>query len=106
MHIPNADSRIEYKICLLTWKIIHLQQPKMLAEIVSKKCANERLRNGHDTNKIDTDKTNLTNISKRRFKEAASEFNKLPKEIRDINELQKFKKALKTHICKRAYLAT
>ena len=103
LHILDAKSRIDYKIALLTWKVVHLKQPKMLAEVVKTTNGNDRLRNGKDLNKVKINNNKLTNITKRRFTEAANIFNKLDKDIRDLDDIKLFKKALKTHYFKKAY---
>ena len=90
-------------MALLVWKTIHLRQPRMLAEIIEPIQGNEKLRSGSDLNKAKTPKGIPTNISKRRFAYASSTFNELPRRIRDIDDVSRFKRALKTYICTEAF---
>ena len=98
LHILNAKHRVTYKVCNITWKIITMNEPKMLANIMPTNKADPRLRSNKDIYKINKNPKLPTGMTNKRFTFAAEAFNKLPKHIREIQNAENFKKHLKTHL--------
>ena len=98
LHLLDATQRSEYRVILLTWKAIHLKQPKILLDILPPRQVHENLRSASDFNKIGIPQCPPTRKTKTCFLYTSQEFNELPERIRNIENEKSFKKALKTHI--------
>ena len=47
-----TKERVEYKICILTWKVAHLGEPKMICRLLPTNEKDVRLRSSRDTSKV------------------------------------------------------
>ena len=58
----------------------------------------------NDTNTLEEPRTRMATVGDRAFSVCGAKlWNELPKELRDIESLDSFKKCLKTHLFRRAY---
>lgn len=102
LHWLPITERIQFKVALITHKVIHTQQPKYLADIVSIYRPTRELRSssqqrlsGHNT---------LTKTGERSFSYTSSQiWNGLPLDLRAEGCTRTFKSKLKTHLFKSAY---
>ena len=103
LHILPIKARIEYKICLLTFKALHYGEPKYLAELLQKRENNSSLRSSSVRSLEEPIISRLT-LSNRCFSYCAPRlYNSLPIEIQNADGLENFKKLLKTHLFRMAY---
>ena len=106
LHILPIRTRIEYKICLLTYKSIKNGKPAYLASLLNIHQPNNSiaLRSQYDTEKLEEPNISQARYSNRCFSYCAPRlYNKLPLQMRKMNDIAKFKKELKTHIFSKAY---
>ena len=103
LHFLPVKARIEYKICLLTYKALKYGQPYYLSELLKpfEPSSNVELRSRGRLNEPVI--SNLAN-SERCFKYHAPRlYNKLPSDIKMQNSIQNFKQKLKTYLFQKAY---
>ena len=103
LHILMTKERVEYKICILTWKVVHLGEPKMICRLLPTNEKDVKVRSSRDTSKVCMNKKIATTITSKRFSNATKIFNDLPKNLRDIDKIDSFKKQLKTFLFRKAY---
>ena len=105
LHWLPMKARIEYKILLLTYKALKLCEPKYLADYLSlfRPESNVTVRHASETNRLSEPRTNCA-LGERAFNHCAPRlFNKLPPEIKNIDNVMKFKKDLKTYLFTKCY---
>ena len=95
-----TKERVVYKLCTMAWKLINFKEPKMLVKLFPTNITDSRLRSSKDISKVPISKKFTTRVTCKRFSNSVKVFNDLPREIRDIKNLDCFKKNLKTHIFK------
>ena len=98
LHILGARDRAKFKVMLLTWKTLHLNEPKILVDLIPKRKLNSKLRSSTDAYKVGHIKRFATKTTKSRFGYACQIFNELPQSIRSIKDIDRFKKQLKTFL--------
>ena len=92
LHWLPIKARINYKICTLTHIALSTQKPAYLFQKIN------RTRTRLFVPRINT------NYGKRSFHYSApSLYNSLPNELKQVTDIQRFKKKLKTHLFTRAY---
>ena len=105
-HFLPVRHRIEYKICMMVYKSLNNGTPGYISEML------QRRKPKPMSLRVDCDMTRLEEVhSKYIYKTTEKAFsiaapriwNRLPKEIRTIETLPMFKKALKTHMFTLAY---
>ena len=90
--------RIDFKIRLLTFKVIHGLAPSYLTSLIAVKTNAYNLRSSNDCLLNMPKKITKKALDDRAFQVAAPGlWNKLPASLRNIDCLQDFKRYLKTH---------
>ena len=111
LHWLPVRARIEFKICLITFKVLKFRQPQYLLGLLTPLTvtAGVRLRSTDDPFRlIEPRAVRERGFADRSFSYAAPRlYNQLPVAIKQLNSVDNFKKQLKTHLFSRAYdLAT
>ena len=107
LHWLPIRARIEFKICLLTYKALKYGEPKYLRDclvpIAEATSANVTIRHASDPYRLFEVGVNRM-MGDRTFRYAAPRlFNRLPLDIKDSQNVLTFKKKLKTHLFARCY---
>jgi hypothetical protein len=107
LHWLPIKARIEFKICLMTYRILKYQEPKYLLELLEPYSSGSgmRLRMADDGVHLNEPRAiNERSFNDRSFSYSAPRlYNRLPLYIREINCDESFKKKLKTFLFERAY---
>ena len=102
LHWLPIQSRIIYKVVLLTFKALHGLAPKYLSDLLEVYTPSRSLRSS--TSNLLTSAQSRTKAGDRAFKSAAPIlWNGLPATLRSLDSLNKFKSALKTHLFNKYY---
>ena len=93
-------TRIKYKICLLPHKAIQSKEPFYLNETLAlQEPSSIKLRSNYDTQKLVENRVPGHGFTNRSFKYCAPHLYKtLPKSIRQLDNIETFKKTLITYI--------
>uniref|UniRef100_A0A3B3HT49 Reverse transcriptase domain-containing protein n=1 Tax=Oryzias latipes TaxID=8090 RepID=A0A3B3HT49_ORYLA len=103
LHWLPIRSRIQYKLCLLTYQCVHGTAPAYLSELLSLH-ATSRLLRSNFTHCLHQPRTRLTTMGDRAFQAAAPRlWNNLPQSLRAPQSLGTFKKGLKTFLFNNAF---
>ena len=103
LHWLPVNYRIQYKILVCTYKAIHQIGPEYLNELVTPYCPSRSLRS-ESTMQLQVPQTKTKFYGDRRFdKSSALLWNSLPIQLRQVQSLDTFKRALKTHLFKQAF---
>ena len=98
LHWLPVPKRIQYKILLLTFKVIHGLAPRYLAELLELQVT-ERDTRQTDTNRLHQPVMNTRTFGDRAFVAAAPTlWNSLPAKMRLVDSIDTFKKQAKTHL--------
>ena len=104
LHWLPIRQRIIFKICVLTFKLLHGQGPDYLQDFLHHKHNTRSLRSTMDHSLLVIPRTKCKTFAARSFSVAApSLWNGLPKDIRESNTLLSFKRDLKTHLYKETF---
>ena len=106
LHWLPIRQRITFKICVLTYKLLHGQGPDYLRDFLHYKhnTSNRSLRSTTDQSLLVIPRTKCKTFTTRSFSVAAPTlWNNLPKGIRESNSLLSFKRDLKTHLYKETF---
>ena len=104
LHWLPLHERIEFKIIIMTFKILHGCAPGYLEQLLEIYSPKRQLRSSTNCYQLTVPRYNTRMYGYRSFSVAAPTlWNRLPNRIRSITEFQTFKKLLKTHLFKRAY---
>ena len=106
LHWLPIKERIDYKIISLVYKCIHWGAPPYLERLVKYNTPGRRgLRSEDDTTRLVVPKTSRKTFATRSFSVLGPElWNQLPRRLHKIDSYASFKKELKTHLFKRAFL--
>ena len=97
--LPISE-RIKFKIILLTHKALHQQSPVYIQDLIRRYSTSRTLRSS-STLRLTPVNFNLKSYGYRAFAVSAPElWNKLPDDIRSCDNLNIFKRKLKTHLFK------
>ena len=103
LHWLPIKLRIDFKILLLTYKCVNGLAPQYLCELVMPKKCYRHLRS-EALELLEFPKTRLRSYGDRSFSfAAATEWNKLPLEIRKLPTVNSFKSNLKTYLFKQHF---
>ena len=97
---------ITFKICVLTYKLLHKQGPRYLQVLLQYKhnISNRTLRSSLDQSLLVILRTKCKTFASRSFNVAVPTlWNHLPRGLRESNTLLSFKCDLKTHLYKEAF---
>ena len=97
-HVLPIRFRIIYKLCMYVYKINNGLAPEYLNSLVTKRETSRQLRSTMDETLVATHYEPST-IAFR----MCSEWNQLPRELREAPSIDSFKKYLKTHLFRRAF---
>ena len=98
LHWLPVHLRIEYKILLVTYKILHDAAPTYLSELLRTYVPNRSLRSANDGLLV-VPRSRTTCYGDRAFSILAPKlWNNLPRKVKEAPSLPTFKKLLKTHL--------
>ena len=98
LHWLPVISRIDFKILLITYKVVHFSVPKYLSSILHFKNPPYNIRH-HDDLMLEEPRSHSVRMADRAFSVRAPElWNSLPYEIRASSSICIFKKRLKTFL--------
>ena len=99
LHWLPVRYRIHFKICLITFKCLHNLAPSYLSDMLQiKERGRYELRSRHRPVLLDKPRYKCETFGGRSFRVAAPElWNSLPDNIRGLNNIELFKKHLKSH---------
>ena len=108
LHWLPIDSRIQFKILCIVFKIIHQSTaPRYLSELVSVQRAGRVTRSSTEIRLVPPtarEARQYTTYARRSLKVCGPQlWNALPRNIREITVYDSFKSALKTHLFKQYY---
>ena len=105
LHWLPVSHRINFKLCLLTWKTLHTARPPYLSELITHYLPPRALRSSN-TNLLARPTGITSNFTSRAFSVSApSTWNSLPTHIRSLDKLSTFKRQLKSHLFQSAFAA-
>ena len=101
----KKKKRIELKIALLTYKCLNGLAPQYLADLLVPYNSSRQLRlSNKSILKVQKTKTKTKTFESRAFTYAAlTVWNALPEDVKKSNNVESFKKLLKSHYFKLAY---
>ena len=104
LHFLPVERRIQFKICVQVYKCLNGLAPEYLSSLLQKRRRKSiGLRADGDELLLETPRTNYR-ITERAFRVSGPRlWNKLPKDLRAVENLVEFKKGLKTHLFKAAF---
>ena len=98
LHWLPVNKRIEFKVLLITFKAMNGLAPGYIAGMVKKYKPSQVLRSGQG-NELCRTNPKMTTYGHRAYTYAAPKlWNSLPSKIRALDNLDDFKKAIKTHL--------
>ena len=104
LHWLPIRERSIYKCLSILQPCVHGRGPGIISNLIKTKTSRRSLRSNSLKHMLDIPKTNRATYGDRAFSVHASKlWNKLPSELKNINDTNKFKKKLKTHLYKMAY---
>ena len=104
LHWLPIRQRISFKICVLTYKLLHQQGPQYLQEMLQYKIHKRDLRSSSDNSLLIIPRTKCKTLTARAFSVSAPTlWNTLPKDLRESPTLLRFKCDLKTHLYQEAF---
>jgi hypothetical protein len=103
LHWLPVQSRIEYKIILYVFKILHGTAPSYLCELIQEYKPARNLRSV-DSARLNVPHVKTVTYGDKSFRKAAPLlWNNLPERIRTVQCVKTFKTTLKTHLFKQSY---
>ena len=103
LHWLPVRERISFKVLVLTYQALHGTAPQYMTDLLSRYQPTRPLRSS-DALLLTAPQSRLTSFGDRAFQHAAPRlWNGLPITLRSANNLNRFKKALKTFLFKDAY---
>ena len=104
LHWLPIKERSIYKCLTILHPCIHGTGPNIISNLIKTKTSRRSLRSHSLKHMLDIPMTNRVTYGDRAFSVNASKlWNNLPCELKDIKDINKFKKVLKTHLYKSAY---
>ena len=104
LHWLPIKQRIIFKLCTLTYKLLHNKGPKYLQELLHYRKPGRSLRSSMDPYLLVIPRTKFKTFAERSFEVAApTVWNELPYQIQSASTLLKFKNTLRTHLYNMAF---
>ena len=104
LHWLPTKERSIYKCLTILHPCVHGTGPGIISNLIKPKTIRRSLRSNSLKHMLDISMTNRVTFGDRAFSVHASKlWNNLPHELKDIKDIKKFKKELKTHLYKSAY---
>ena len=105
LHWLPIRQHITFKICVLTYKLLHKQGLQYLQYMLKFKSSSRRLRSSQDNNLLVIPRTKYKTFANRAFSVSApTTWNALPIHIRSAPDLLSFKHDLKTYLYQEAFM--
>ena len=105
LHWLPIRERIHYKIAVITFNVLYGNGPQYLKELLKPLKSVRSLRSGNQK-LLDIPKTRFKTAGDRAFATTAPKiWNELPMELRNCENVLDFKRKLKTHLFKKAYIS-
>ena len=102
LHWLPVTQRVEYKVAVITHKVLSTRQPQYLADIITEYRPSRQLRSA--TQRKLTIRATNNRIGECAFScSSAKVWNSLPEKLRSADDHNSFKKKLKTHLFTTAY---
>ena len=102
-HWLSIKDRSIYKCLTILHPCVHGTGPGIISNLIKTKTIRRSLRSNNLKYMLDIPRTNRVTNGDRGFSVHASKlWNNLPCELKAIKDIRKFKKELKTHLCKSA----
>jgi len=105
LHWLPVHYRVQYKILLYVFKALKQEAPLCLEELVNIYKPARSLRSENNTSLVTLIVRNKSYGERRFDKAAASLWNDLPNELRNLQSVNVFKKKLMTHFFRQAFLS-
>ena len=95
----------EFKVCLLTFKILRSRQPVYLYRLLNKSQTGATVSTRHDTDRhhLDVPRAKTSSAARSFAVVAPKLYNALPSAIKSSRTVETFKKRLKTHIFEKCF---
>ena len=104
LHWLPIKERSIYRCLIILHPCVHGTGPGIISNLIKTKPIRRSLRSNNLKHMLDIPRTNRVAYGDRAFSVQASKlWNNLPCELKDIKDIHKFKKELKTHLFKSAY---
>ena len=104
LHWLPIRQHISFKICVLAYKLLHQQGPQYLQEMLQYKTQKRDLRSSSDNSLLLIPRTKCKIFTTRAFSVSAlTLWNTLPRSLRELPTLLRFKCDLKTHLYQEAF---
>ena len=103
LHWLKIPFRIEFKLCVFMYKVLHGQAPQYLCELISIKMPTRSLRS-NSRSLVSVPRTKNVTCGDRAFSVVGPRlWNSLPQHVQDCDKLDAFKKFLKTYLFKKCF---
>ena len=103
LHWLPIKQRVDFKLLVLCWRSLHGLAPVYISDLISRRVQPRSLRSS-TRDLLTVPKTRLITFGDRAFSAAAPVlWNSLPENIKCIDNLNSFKRSLKTHLFSIAY---
>jgi len=104
LHWLPVEKRVQFKMLVHTFRAIHGDAPSYIRDLVTVKQPARQLRSASEIRLTTSSLPKTVTYGDRSFKHAApSLWNSLPSQLKNVQSLNCFKKALKTHFFKQMY---
>lgn len=107
LHWLPVRARIEFKLCLVTFKVLKFGEPRYLAELLRRPPAHHGVVVRHDNDPFRLDEPRAfqqSSFFERSFSYMAPRlYNRLPLSMRQLSSVECFKRQLKTFLFERSY---
>ena len=105
LHWLPIKTRIVYKICLLTYKALNYNEPQYLKKLLVpfELETSVVVRHAVEHHRLHEPRGNTRVIERTFWYSAPRLYNKLPEVIKNSDDINKFKKKLKTHLFEQSY---
>ena len=107
LHWLPIKARIEFKLCLMTFKVLKYGKPVYLAELLKRPPSRPGVNLRHDDDHLRLDLPRAiqqSSFSERSFSFVAPRlYNRLPLSVRQLDSVESFKTQLKTFLFRRCY---
>ena len=103
LHWLPVRYRIQFKLLLLTWKALHDMAPSYICELINLHVPSRQLRSSNKR-LLNVPRTFSSHGDRAFCSSAPKLWNSLPADLRLCDSLDMFKKTLKTHLFKTAFV--
>jgi len=98
LHWLPIEKRIKYKACVLVYRCLENTAPPYLSELLKRYSVPSKLRSANDPSRLGVPRIR-TKAGSRSFSHfGPTTWNSLPRRLREVDQLSKFKRGLKTYL--------